>query len=174
MLPMPMIRCTRRLQKAVGIPPVESADPESSASVLGDWFANLIEPGEDQCVIFVNGKTFINFVIDFRSADTASSLISSFSLGLSCILSELGTPKDTKERLLSDYGDISFGNTNDRRIVGTMNQLAFEYTFMITDVGGIHSPEVPAIMLRANRTPVKPLNWQFPVEALQALYQSVK
>ena len=166
-----MIRCTRKLQKAAGIRTDEPSNPESSSSLLGDWYANLIEPGDDTCVLFVNDRTFINFVIDFRSADTTSSFISSFMLGLSCLLSELGTPRDTRERMLSDYDDISFGNTNNRSVLGTMNQLAFEYSFLITDVGGIHSAQVPAIMLQENRTPVKLLKWKYPVEALRALYQ---
>lgn len=166
---MPIIRCTRKLQKAVGVHVDEPY--ELTPSLLGDWYANLIELDDDQCILFINEKTFINFVVDFRSAESPKALTSSFKLSLACLLSELGTPKDMKEELLSDYDDISFGNTNDRRIVGIMNQLAFEYTFMIGNAGGIHSPEVPEIMLRANRTPVKLLDWSFPVEALHALYQ---
>ena len=74
---------------------------------------------------------------------TPASFSSSFTLGLACHLSELGTPGEIKERMLADYGEISFGNSNNRSIVGTMNQLALEYSFLIGDAGGINSPDGP-------------------------------
>ncbi len=169
---MQLIRCTRKLQKAVGITSKSISRGEPSPSLLGGWFANLVDFAGDSCIILVNEKTFINFIIDFRSADSVSAFKSSFRLGVSCHLSELGTPEELKGTMLEDYQDIEFANTDSRQIVGTMNQLTLEYSFLVEEAGGIHSAQIPRIIQQMNKTIIRQLDWNYPVEAFRILCQS--
>ena len=90
---------------------------------------------------------------------------------LGCIRTDDGFADADRERILSEYAEIGFANTNSRSALGSMNDPAFHYKYSILESGGVHSPAVAEIIRRLNRMPMRAIEEVFPIEALQARVQ---
>lgn len=60
---MSLIRCTKKLQKEMGLKKSDISQNEPSGSYLGSWHANLIYIDGKKCLLFVNDKTLFNFIV---------------------------------------------------------------------------------------------------------------
>jgi len=88
------------------------------------------------------------------------------------VLADAGIPEADRTRILAEYDEVGFANTNSKSVFGSMNDLAFHYKYSILEAGGVHSPDVPGIIRRLNRMPMGALKYVYPIEALRALYQT--
>ncbi|MFQ5644026.1 MAG: hypothetical protein ACE5FQ_10055 [Thiogranum sp.] len=171
---MQLIRCTKRLQKEMGLKQSDLCDEEPCFSYLGPWHANLVHIDRRKCVLFVNDKTLFNFIAPDVSRETIRDLDRLFISYLSCILADEGIAEADRARILSEYEEIGFANTNSKSVLGSMNELAFHYQYHILEAGGVHSPAVPGIIRQLNRMPMSAIKEVFPIKALTAMYQTVK
>ena len=169
---MQLIRCTKKLQKEMGLKPSDLCADESCFSYLGSWHANLIHIDRRKCVLFVNDKTLFNFVVPGLSRTQIRELDKLFKSYLSCMLADAGFSEADRGRILSEYDEVGFANTNSKSVLGSMNDLAFHYKYSIQEEGGVHSPALPGIIRRLNRMPMGALKYVYPIEALRALYQT--
>lgn len=171
---MQLIRCTKKLQKEVGVKQSELCDDEPRFSYLGPWHANLIHIDRRKCVLFVNDKTLFNFIAPDVSRAQIRELDKLFRNYLLCVLADAGIAEASRVSILSEYDEMGFANTNSKSVLGSMNDLAFHYKYHILEAGGVHSPAVPEIIRRLNRMPMGSLKYVFPIEALKALYQTAE
>ena len=91
---------------------------------------------------------------------------------LSCVLADAGVAEADRARILSEYDELGYANTNSKSVLGSMNDLAFHYKYSIQEAGGVHSPAVPEIIRRLNRMPMSAIKEVFPIEALKARIQA--
>jgi hypothetical protein len=166
---MQLIRCTKKLQKEMGLKQSDLCAEEPCFSYLGPWHANLIHIDRRKCVLFVNDKTLFNFIAPDVSRAQIRELDKLFKGYLSCVLVDAGISEAERARILSEYDEVGFTNTNSKSVLGSMNDLAFHYKYSIQEAGGVHSPAVPGIIRRLNRMPMGALKYLFPIEALKAL-----
>ncbi|MEA3414914.1 MAG: hypothetical protein U9R02_01980 [Thermodesulfobacteriota bacterium] len=96
---MQLIRCTKKLQKEMGLKKVELAESEPKFSFLGSWHANLLHIDRRKCALFVNDKTLFNFLVPDVSRSQIRKLDSLFKGYLECVLSEEGFSKAVKTRI---------------------------------------------------------------------------
>jgi hypothetical protein len=171
---MQLIRCTKKLQKEMGLKQSDLYTEEPRFSYLGPWHANLIYINRRKCVLFVNDKTLFNFIVPDLSRAQIRDLEKLFKSYLSCILADEGFGEAGRTRILSEYDEVCFANTSSKSVLGSMNDLAFHYKYSIQEAGGVHSPAVPEIIRRLNRMPMGALKYVFPIEALKALYQTAE
>lgn len=171
---MQLLRCTKKLQKEMGLKPSDLCAEEPHFSYLGSWHANLILIDRRKCVLFVNDKTLFNFIVPDLSRAQIRELDKLFKSYLSCVLADAGISEADRARMLSEYDEVGFANTNSKSVLGSMNDLAFHYKYSIMEAGGVHSLAVPGIIRRLNRMPMGALKYVFPIEALRALYQTEK
>ena len=164
---MQLIRCTKKLQKEMGLKPSDLCAEEPRFSYLGPWHANLIHIDRRKCVLF-------NFIVPDLSRAQIRELDKLFKSYLSCVLADAGIPETDRGRILSEYDEVDFANTNSKSVLGSMNDLAFHYKYSILEAGGVHSPAVSEIIRRLNRMPMDALKYVFPIEALKALYQTAE
>lgn len=125
------LRCTQKLlAKLNAVPDPTPAAPDS---VLGDWYANLFSVGRTQVVLAVSQRTLLPVVV---SAKQGSSLAHRFTEALEGILSAIEVPMDEviTERAAMQHRAV--GKTASRRIVGSLNGLAFQL-----EVGMAHFPD---------------------------------
>ena len=168
---MQLIRCTKKLQKEMGLKQSNLCTEEAHFSYLGPWHANLIHIDRRKCVLFVNDKTLFNFIVPDLSRAQIRELNKLFKNYLSCVLADAGFSESDRARILSEYDELGYANTSSKSVLGSMNDLAFHYKYSILEAGGVHSPAVPEIIRRLNRMPMGTLKYVFPIEALKALYQ---
>ena len=167
---MQLIRCTKKLQKQIGLKNDALVQQESQLSLLGSWHANLINIDRSLCVLFVNDKTLFNFLIPDVSKEQFRQLDTLFRGYLQCILAEEGFDKTTTDNILQEYAEIGFANTNNKSVLGSTNDLAFHYQIHIEDEGGVHSCMIPQIIHRLNRIPMSAIAACYPIDALRELY----
>lgn len=87
------------------------------------------------------------------------------------MLSEEGFSKAVKTRIMEEYQEIQYSNTNSKSVLGSMNDLAFHYKHHILYEGGVHSSALPSIIKKLNHMPMGAIEYNFPIEALKAMYE---
>ncbi|MDI6687573.1 MAG: hypothetical protein QME06_05055 [Desulfobacterales bacterium] len=167
---MQLLRCTKKLQKEMGLKKSDVSENEPSESYLGSWHVNLIYIDGKKCLLFVNDKTLFNFIVPDISRAQIRELSRIFKATLECVLSAEGVPEMAKTKIMSEYELIQYANTNSKSVLGSMNDLAFHYKYHIQYEGGVHSYAVPGIIKKLNHMPMSALDFVLPIEALKAVY----
>ncbi|MGR9053566.1 MAG: DUF6933 domain-containing protein [Gammaproteobacteria bacterium] len=167
---MQLINCTQKLQKELGLKKADLVILEPEDTTLGSWHANMLFIQHRQCVLFVNDKTLFNFIIPDLSRENLRRLDALFRNLLHSVLAEEGFDEALRDRIMQEYANIGYAATNNRSVMGSLNDLAYHYQIQIEKHGGLHSPMIPQIIHNLNRIPLKALNFVFPVDALKQLF----
>ena len=168
---MQLIRCTAKLLKEIGLKKSELIDEPPEFSFLGQWHANLIYINRQKCVLFVNDKVLINFIVPDVSRAEIRNLAQMFKSMFHCVLADEGYSQEQITKILAEYSEIGIGKSNNRSVLGSINDLAYHYEYSILESGGSHSAEVPLIISRLNRMPMhSSKKCIFPIDELQKLY----
>ena len=122
---MRLIHCTQKLLKEMGTPPIKTPLSESTEG-LGNWYANLLRIERKKCLLFTNEKSLYSFLIPKVLKVNLKNIEEEFLINLSYNLQYEGFGLDVINRVMQEYEDIGFAITSDRRVLGSMNQLAFE------------------------------------------------
>jgi hypothetical protein len=170
---MQLIRCTAKLIKEMGLKKPDLFEESPQFSFLGQWHANLIYINRRKCVLFVNDKILLNFIVPDVPRAEIRKLDEMFITILRCVLVSEGFSTKATEIILSEYSEIKFGKSNNRSVLGSVNDLAFHYEHSILECGGPHSSEVPAIIARLNRMPMRAsVGYIYPIEELGKLIET--
>jgi hypothetical protein len=168
---MQLIRCTAKLIKELGLKKSALVDEPPKFSFLGQWHANLIYIYRRKCVLFANDKTLINFIVPDVSRAEIKNLGNMFESMFRCILADEGYSQEQIKEILTEYSEIGIGKSNNRSVLGSLNDLAFHYEHSILENGGPHSAAIPSIISRLNRMPMHASKKGiFPIKELQKLY----
>jgi hypothetical protein len=167
---MQLIRCTTKLLKEMGLKPKDLQASEPVFSFLGQWHANLIYINRRKTLLFVNDRTLFNFIIPDVTRSQIRELPEQFRLMLSCVLAEEAIPEEVRQRILAEYKELSFAKSSSRSVLGSSNDIAFHYKYLILQAGGLHSWRVPEIIRELNRMPMQAIKHTFPIEELAHLY----
>lgn len=155
----------------MGLKPRDLFTGEAPDTTLGPWHATLIHINRRKCVLFANDRTLFNFIVPDVSRAMIRRLGELFIGHLHAVLAEEAFPPAVREPIAAEYDQLSFGKSQDRSVLGSMNDLAFHYEQHIREAGSVHSAEIPGIIRRVNRIPLKAIKYRYPVEALQAIYR---
>ena len=90
---MQLIRCTKKLQKEMGLKKNDISEDEPSELYLGSWHANMIYIDRKKCVLFVNDKTLFNFIVPDLTRVQIRELSNIFKVNLACVLATEGVPQ---------------------------------------------------------------------------------
>jgi len=159
----------KKTPKRNGAKKIDISEDEPKESHLGSWHANLIYIDRKKCLLFVNDKTLFNFIVPDISRAQTKELSNIFRANLECVLAAEGVPQKAKTKIMSEYASIQYTNTNSKSILGSMNDLAFHYKYLIQSEGGVHSYAVPSIIKKLNHMPMGALEYVFPIDALKAV-----
>ena len=158
----------------MGLKKSDLSGSEPKLSFLGPWHANLIYIDRRKCILLVNDKTLFNFIIPDVSRAQIQKLDELFKEYFEYVLPEEGFGKIDKERIMTEYQEIEYSNTNSKSVLGSMNDLAFNYKYHILSEGGVHSSALPNIIKKLNRMPMGAIEYRFPIEALKAMYENAR
>jgi hypothetical protein len=151
------IRCTKKLQKLLNLTESDIRSEDPAEGILGPWHANLVEIAESPAILYANDRTLLNFFIDINPNGPVHHFHKNVTAMVSCLRADLGLSDRIREQLLAEYAEISFAPTNNRRVLGSMNDLAFHYDYLVTEAGGIHSADIPRIIRDLNGMPMSML-----------------
>jgi hypothetical protein len=115
------LRCTAKLLKAMRARPIDRLD--SANNKLGDWTANLVRISRRQFVVAVSEPTRLGIMVD---AAPYARLPSNLGGALLEVLIWLGVPAEDAEVEASCLLDARIAATNNRSVLGTVNQFAWD------------------------------------------------
>jgi len=163
-----IIRCTGKLLKELRIQPADVAD----ASPVGSWHANLLHIDRRKCAIVTHDLTlFTLFIPGLRRAEF-DNFDDVFGQALFRAMRLFDFEQEKIERMLDWSRTNLYTTTNDRSVLGSMNDLAFHIRYDIDDFGGLSDADLDEIVVRINRIPCKAIGFAFPVERLDDLLTS--
>ena len=166
---MLQFRCTTKVQKALGLKPDELVDPESSGSLLGNWYINLFTVDRRKTFIFVNEKTLLSFVLFGVKKSNIKKTPEIFLGGLDQLLTLEGIELDKINRVFAGYDAYAFTKTTSRSLIGNMNDLMALYKHSILYEGGLQHVDLGEVIRRINRTPQRNLGWSNSIELVKEL-----
>jgi hypothetical protein len=121
------LRCTKKLLTHLGGRP-EFDDHEPTA-LLGDWYANLVAmPAGPPFFLLMNERSLLSVVLPYDA-----DLLPGFRRRAVALLRRLGLPAEAVEREAFHLQKIRLGKTKNRRVLGTMNDAAWNLESMLFD-----------------------------------------
>ena len=163
---MVILRCTKKLLTRLGLP----ADPraESSSTILGDWYADILFAYRRQVVLCVSENARVPIVLPARELRTLDKRL---PVALGLLLSDLQVSQSAISRELAAMATLKVGTTASRSILGTVNDFAIAITRALAEDPDINLHQ---LTLHLNETPVGPLKYENPGEVARQLFGGSK
>jgi len=169
---MQLIRCTQKLIKEMGLKKTDLSTSDPVFSYLGSWHANLLHIDSKKCILFVNDKTLFNFIAPNVKRYEIKNLSKLFNEHLIYALSSENLTDETKEKIINEYNEIDISKTNSKKILGSMNDLAFHYKHHILSEGGIFNALIPVIINKLNHMPMGAISYKYASDELKSMYEN--
>jgi len=122
-----IIRCTAKILKELGIPRAQVMDCFLQLQPLQEWYANLFYWNRKKCLIFTNTDTLFSFVVMNVSRKDIKNILEIFRKGLSKALFYENFDSKKINKVMSLLDDIVISKTNNRSVLGSMNELIYQY-----------------------------------------------
>lgn len=160
---MLVIRCTEKFARELGVRRKDLEDTERSG-FLGSWFAHLFRIERRKCLIFTNDETLYSFVVPaFRRAELAD-LPALFSEHLLRSLEIENLDGYVRSRIENELEPLVVAPTNNRSVVGSMNDLRYMAEVRIEAEGGLDVFDAGRVGRFVNRTPMSALGHGRPLD----------
>jgi len=163
------LRCTLKLQMFLGIVPANIL--ELTTATLGDWYANLVPTVSGDLIVFVNEKSLLTVAIPIWESN---NLIPQFRLRVANLLGMIGINLEEIKNELSHYDQIQFGKTVSHRILGSMNDIAWQYQTLAEEAENKTDLSLSKAELNLSQLPCKPIGYRFPSEIAKGLLEPKK
>ena len=167
---MRIIHCTKNLLKELDVPLVEPDKIPSNPEGLGNWYANLIGIDRRRCLLFTNEKTLYTFLIPKVLKGNLKNIENEFLAHLTYNLQNEGFGLEVVS-IQQEYKEIGFAKTSNKKVLGSLNEFAFEYEFLIMRKEGLENVKILEVNRQINRTIKVAINYQHPIEALKKVLQ---
>ncbi len=115
---MIIIRCTGRVRKRFGLK--VAGELQDSTTVLGSWYANLLNFGPQRHVLCISERTCLPVLVPARNAEFPHRLPEYVGE----ILGHLSIPRSAIDLEIEEMSVMSVGKTLDRSLLGVMNDFA--------------------------------------------------
>lgn len=154
----------------MGVGSEELHSENSSASGLAGWHANLLDINRKKCILFTNDRTLLHFLVPQLSRAEIRRLDEQFRSGLKRLLNAENVVGKRQSNILDEYREIGYAKSNNRSVLGSMNDLADNYTYHIQDKGGLEHCDLMNIIRGLNRMPMGAIDYNSPIEAFSKMY----
>ncbi len=125
---MLIVRGTKKLRDRMKGAPTAGSDDEST-TVLGDWFVNALF-WKPQVALLVNSRTFLPVYVPLAPAKT---LLDRIPDAIESALRVHGVPEETIAAERSAMSEVRLAPTNDRTVLGVMNEFAYLGEVFVTN-----------------------------------------
>ncbi len=158
------LRLTHKLQKLLEIDLTEPLKPTTSK--LGDWYANLVPTYAGDLIIFVNEKTLLSVAIPIWESDNLFLL---FRLRIGNLLGMIGIQSKAIDHELRHYSHIQFDKTRSRSVLGSMNDIAFQYQIIAEEAENKANLSLSNAESQLSQMPCKPIAYRTPSDVVKEL-----
>jgi len=146
-----ILRCTKKLITTYGLLVVEDT---ADNKMFSEWYANLIYIERKKCILFTDSKTLYSLLLlDIKKADIIN-IDEIFYKQLYRSLLQIGIKEDLIKRIIPQPLKMIFSKTQNKSILGSMNDYAYQYKYIILAKGGIGYIDIDDIIQNINETPM--------------------
>lgn len=164
---MAYLRCTKKLLKQMGLDAAVQAREDASTETDDDWYAYLIWLEGRKCVLFTNAGTLYPFmVLDARKAQL-QELPVLFLAEYERNLVHLGATRRQITRELSALKGLEIGKTQNPKILGSMNDYAFQADVSVDASGGIRKADPLLVSERLGEAPMSVIGYSSGIKELR-------
>ena len=160
---MALLRCTKKLIAELKIRPEE----RPSTSDLSNWHANFLRIDRRKCILFTHDRTLYSFFVPGLTKPDFQNFEEIFRQNLFKSLVSENIYQRQIEFFLEDMRVIEFAKTNNRSVLGSMNDLALQLKTMIYLDGGLWDADVAGINHQLNRIPMGGIDMNYGIDELQ-------
>ncbi len=125
---MAVLRCTQKLLTELKTKPSEEV---TSFYVLGIWHANLLRIDRRKCILFTHDSTLFSFFVPGLKKPHFENFTEFFRQNLFKNLLRENFLQNQIEIVLDNHREIIIAKTNNRSVLGSMNDLAFQLKYRI-------------------------------------------
>lgn len=167
---MAILRCTKKLLSELNQKPVDCEEPSDT---LSGWHSNLIRVDRRKCILFTHDKTLYTiFVPGLRKPDY-KMIKEIFGQNVFKSLIRENILQGQIEIVLDNIRDICFAKTNNRSVLGSMNDLTFQLKSMIAVSGGLANTDIVKLNHNLNRIPMSSLENIYAIDEIEALLEKL-
>jgi hypothetical protein len=161
---MVTLRCTQKLLRRLDV----SDKPAAPTTVLGDWYANILFSRPHQLVLCVSERSLLPVVLPAKETQTLASRL---AVAAGQVLQKLGVAPELVERELNEMRSFAYGRTQNRRVLGSLNDLMFQLSWYMH-----HEPDRSLLehSLHLAETPCAPIKHESPDRVTIELFQSAR
>jgi hypothetical protein len=170
---MIQLKCTKKVIDYFNIQDIELFESKEIHELLGNWYLNIFKLERKTIFIFVNERTLFSFIIFGINKNNYNTLIDKFRYDLEYLLKYEKIDNKKIEFVSNQCKDIQITKTNNRSILGTLNNLIEIYKCMIYDEGGLIYCNLMNIISKINRIPQKKLSWLFSIEKTKEILDKI-
>jgi len=156
-----VIRCTQKLLAEI---PDKLVDP----SAVGEgWHASLFRIERRKCVLFTHDTTLYSVFVPGLTKPDFAQLGEVFGQRLFKALVWEEFPQKQIEKMLDACRTIRFARSNNRSVLGSMNDLRFQTEVYVAHDGGLVNADLADIHHRLNRTPMGAVGYRYAVDGIK-------
>ena len=160
---MPLvIRCTQKLLAEI---PDKLVEPSAASE---GWHANLLRIERRKCVLFTHDATLYAVFVPGLKKPEFEHLDEVFGQRLFKALLWDGFSQVQIEKVLDTCRTVRFARSNNRRVLGSMNEMRFHIEVNVEDAGGLDRVDLADLHYRLNRVPWSAAGYRYAVEGLGA------
>lgn len=170
---MRLIHCTQKLLKELNVP-LSSPGEVSSSEGLGNWYANLLRIERRKCLLFTNEKSLYSFLVPAVLKENLKHIEQEFLVHLLLNLKYEGFGPVALEKVSGEYRQLGFSKTASRSVLGSMNDIAYQYEVYIHMDGGVENAKILQINQKINRMPMSTLDYLYSIDVLRKELDKIK
>jgi hypothetical protein len=141
------LRCTRLVRDRLHLPRQTLSEPPPSTGRLGDWYVHLVHFGRPEFAIATSERSLLTVLFPSRALRT--TLAPNLRAAVGSLLASLGVSSEAVAREIAAMESVTFGRATHRRVLGSMNELAFQ-----ASVGLARGDDLLTISRRLAETPM--------------------
>lgn len=159
------IRCTKKLFDQLSRYGHTLDSEPGDIHVLKEWYANLFYIERRKCCLFTHSPTLFSFLVLGLKKSAFIDFATTFRENLHLTLQSEGIQGSFIDQITAQGSGLGVLKTNNRSILGSMNELIFLCTVYIESDGGLANCNVLEINHTLNRTPMGALKYGRPIQA---------
>lgn len=159
-----MLRCTAKVLALLGVSELASGQAGQQ-----DWYAHLIRIDRRKCLLVTHAGTLFSVFMPNITAAGLRPIGPPVVSAIQAALQAEGLPIDKLGDL--DPQQVAVAKTADRRIVGTINDLAFTTEHLIATAGGLARCDIDALHHSLHRTINSITGYIPPIDLVTANHQ---
>ncbi len=140
-----MLRCTAKVLTLLGV-----SEPVIGEACARDWYAHLVWIDRRKCLLVTHTGTLFSVFMPNVTAAGLRPIGPPVVSAIQTALQAEGLPVDTLGHL--DPQQVAVAKTADRRILGTINDLAITTEHVIATAGGLARCDIDALHHGLHRT----------------------